>query len=87
MIWHGFPCGGLIAGKRPIAGALLLGVLTSLVLVAIQNPVELLPASRDLYLEKGNFFIALAVVLFLLITSFTLIFNRDGDEEGELDNA
>jgi len=87
VIWHGFPCGGLVTGRRPIAGAILLGILTSLVIVAVQNPVELLPVSRDLYLEKGNFFIALAVVLFLLITSFTLIFNRDGDEEGETKNA
>ena len=77
VIWHGFPCGGMIAGNKPVLGAMLLGVLTSLVIIAYQNPVELLPVSKDLFLEKGSFFLILAVGLFLIITSFTLLFNRE----------
>ncbi len=82
IIWHGFPCGGMVAGNRPVLGAILLGVLTSLVIISLQNPVELLPVSKDLFLEKGSFFLTIALGLFLLITSFTLLFHRESAARG-----
>ena len=82
VFWHAFPCGGMIAGNRPVLGAMLLGVLTSLVIIAYQNPVELLPVSKDLFLEKGSLFLTLAVGLFLLITASTLLFNRESAVRG-----
>lgn len=86
FVWHGFPAGGLIAGSRPVLGALFLATILACVMAVCEKPVSLLSMS-SLPLNYQNIFLSLAAVSFMSAILFSLFLNNKGSKPLKAKNA
>lgn len=74
-IWAVLPFGFLAAGKRPVAGTIGIAGIFAAIMLALDQPVRLYPVFES-ELPMTNLWVAVAVVIFLISASISIVQTR-----------